>query len=102
MWRDLDQDGQSDAGVLQTLAEAGITSIALSSDGVGRTIAGNRIFGEGSYIDAEGSGAPYDAALRYSEHGIREETDGGLTVSSGRIGGSLSDGTETGVTLRAS
>ena len=89
VWRDLDQDGESDAGELQTLAEAGITSIALASDGVERTVAGNRILGAGSYTDADGLGALYDAALRYSEYGIREEADGSLTVSLGELRGSI-------------
>ena len=101
VWRDLDQDGESDAGELQTLAEAGITSIALSSDGVERTVARNRIFGEGSYIDAEGTGALYDAALRYSEYGIREEADGSLSVSLDESGILYVVGTETRVTLDA-
>ena len=101
VWRDLDQDGESDAGELQTLAEAGISSISLASDGAERTVAGNRILGEGSYIDAEGTGALYDAALRYSEYGIREEADGGLSVSLDESGILCVVGTETGVTLDA-
>ncbi len=101
VWRDLDQDGESDPGELQTLAEAGITSIDLTSDGVERTVAGNRVFGEGSYIDAEGTGALYDTALRYSEYGIREKADGSLTVSLGESGSLYLTGTETGVTLDA-
>ena len=101
VWRDLDQDGESDAGELQTLAEAGITSIALASDGAERAVEGNTIFGEGSYVDAEGTGALYDAALRYSEYGIREEADGSLTVSLGELGGVYLTGTETGVALDA-
>lgn len=101
VWRDLDQDGESDAGELQTLAEAGITSIDLSSDGVERTVSGNRIFGEGIYIDAEGTGALYDAALRYSDYGLREEGDGGLTVSLAESASVYMAGTETGVTLDA-
>ena len=101
VWRDLDQDGESDPGELQTLAEAGITSIALSSDGVERTVAGNRIFGEGSYADADGWGALFDAGLRYSEYGIREESDGSLTVSLDESGSVYLTGTETGVTLDA-
>ena len=100
-WRDLDQDGESDAGELQTLSEAGITSIDLTSDGVERTVAGNRIFGEGSYADADGSGTLFDAGLRYSEYGIREEADGGLTVSLDESGSVYLTGTETGVTLDA-
>ena len=101
VWRDLDQDGESDAGELQTLAEAGITSIDLTTDGVERTVAGNRIFGQGSYIDAAGTGALYDAALRYSEYGIREDGNGGLTVSLDESGSVYFTGTETGVTLDA-
>ena len=101
VWRDLDQDGESDAGELQTLAEAGISSIDLSSDGVERTVAGNRIFGEGSYTDADGLGSLYDAALRYSEYGIREEADGSLTVSLDESRSLYLTGTETGVTLDA-
>ena len=101
VWRDLDQDGESDPGELQTLAEAGIMSIDLTSDGEERTVEGNTILGEGSYTGAGGSGALHDAALRYSEYGIRKEADGSLTVS---LTGSASvhvAGTETGVTLDA-
>jgi len=101
VWRDLDQDGESDPGELQTLAEAGISSIDLSSDGVERTVAGNRIFGEGSYTDNDGSGSLYDTALRYSEYGIREEADGNLTVSLGEAASVYMAGTELGVTLDA-
>ena len=101
VWRDLDQDGESDAGELQTLAEAGISSIDLASDGVERTVSGNRIFGEGSYTDADGLGSLYDAALRYSEYGIREEADGSLTVSLDESRSLYLTGTETGVTLDA-
>ena len=101
VWRDLDQNGESDAGELPTLAEAGITSIDLTSDAVERTVAGNRIFGEGSYADADGTGVLYDAGLRYSEYGIREEADGGLTISLGESGSWYLAGTETGVTLDA-
>ena len=101
VWRDLDQDGESDPGELQTLAEAGITSVDLTSDGVERTVEGNTIFGEGSYTDGDGTGALYDVALRYSEYGIREETDGGLTVSLDESGSVHLTGIETGVTLDA-
>ena len=101
VWRDLDQDGESDPGELQTLAEAGIRSIGLTSDGVGRTVEGNRIFGEGSYTDGDGPGALYDVGLRYSEYGLREESDGGLTVSLGGSERVYLAGTETGVALDA-
>lgn len=101
VWRDLDQDGESDPGELQTLAEAGVRSIGLTSDGVGRTVEGNRIFGEGSYTDGDGPGALYDVGLRYSEYGLREEADGGLTVSLGGSERVYLAGVETGVTLDA-
>ena len=52
VWQDLDQDGESDPGELRTLDEAGITEISLTSDGVEQTVAGNAVFGEGSYTDA--------------------------------------------------
>ena len=83
VWQDLDQDGVSDPGELQTLAEAGITSISLTSDGVEQTVAGNTVFGEGSYTDAEGSQSFFDVALQHSEWGIREDADGNVTVGSG-------------------
>ncbi len=48
VWQDLDQDGESEAGELRTLDEAGITSISLTSDRVEQTVAGNTVFREGS------------------------------------------------------
>ena len=101
LWRDLDQDGESDPGELQTMAEAGIRSIGLASDGESRTVAGNRIFGEGSYTDGDGPGALYDVGLRYSEYGLREGPDGSLVVSLDGSGSVYMTGTETGVTLDA-
>lgn len=92
VWRDLDQDGESDPGELRTLAEAGVRSIGLTSDGEVRTVAGNRVFGEGRYTDGEGVGSLYDVGLRYSAYGLREESDGGLTVSLGGLGALVSGG----------
>ena len=83
VWQDLDQDGESDAGELRTMAEAGITSISLTSDGVEQTVAGNTVFGEGSYTDGEGSQSFFDVALQHSGWGIREDADGNITVGSG-------------------
>ena len=54
VWQDLDQDGESDPGEVRTLDEAGISSISLTSDGVEQTVAGNTVFGEGSYTAADG------------------------------------------------
>ena len=83
VWQDLDQDGVSDPGELRTLAEAGITSISLTSDGVEQTVAGNTVFGEGSYTDGEGSQSFFDVALQHSKWGIREDADGNIIVGSG-------------------
>ena len=54
VWQDLDQNGESDPGELRTLAEAGIASISLTSDGVEQTVAGNTVFGEGRLLAGAG------------------------------------------------
>jgi hypothetical protein len=73
VWRDLDQDGETDEGELQMTGEGGVTSLSLTSDqrnyGAGPDA---RIFGKGSYEyeDHEGevqSGDLYDTALRYED-----------------------------------
>ena len=78
VWQDLDQDGESDPGELRTPSEAGIESIAPSSDGVERTVANNEVFGEGVYTHEDGERAFLDAALRRSPYGFREDADGTL------------------------
>jgi hypothetical protein len=55
IWRDLNQDGASQPGELQTLAESGISSISLSRRAVGSTNAGNVIGYEASFLRADGS-----------------------------------------------
>ena len=55
VWRDLNQNGVSDPGELQTLAEAGITSISLARTHVGGTDAGNEIGYEASFTRADGT-----------------------------------------------
>ena len=67
VWRDLDQDGESDPGELSGLDEAGITSIPLASDGVKRRVAGSTVFGEGSYAGRNGPRAFWDVSLRIGE-----------------------------------
>ena len=64
VWQDLDQDGESDPGEVSSLDEAGIEWISLTSDGVKRTVAGNRVFGEGEYAGPHGPRAFWDAELR--------------------------------------
>lgn len=55
VWRDLNQNGVSDSGELQTLAEAGITSIALTRTDVTGTNQGHSIGYEASFSFANGS-----------------------------------------------
>ena len=60
-----------------------------------------RGFGEGRHTDEDDAGALYDVGLRYSAYGLREESDGGLTVSLGGSGRVYLAGTETGVRMDA-
>jgi hypothetical protein len=77
VWRDLDQDGVTDPGELQTMAEAGIVEIDLTSDGVAQTLDGNHVFGKTTFTKTGGgTGAVYDVALSASDAGIRFSEDG--------------------------
>ncbi len=49
IWRDLDQDAQTDAGELQTLAEAGIASISLTNTPSNTLNANNEITATGTF-----------------------------------------------------
>ena len=64
VWRDLDQDGESDAGELRSLDEAGIRSVGLTSDGVKRVVAGNTVYGEGVYVGPGGRRTFWDVVLQ--------------------------------------
>jgi EF hand len=56
IWRDLNGDGQVGPGELETLAQAGITSIKLASTAQsGDTVAGNTITATGSFVRADGT-----------------------------------------------
>jgi hypothetical protein len=55
VWRDLNQNGVSDAGELQTLAQVGIASISLERHQVGGTNAGNTVGYEGSFVRTDGT-----------------------------------------------
>ena len=48
-----------------------------------REVAGNTVFGEGVYSGAEGDRAFYDAALKHSTFGFREDEAGNITVGGG-------------------
>jgi Ca2+-binding RTX toxin-like protein len=55
VWRDLDQDGTTDAGELQTLASLGISGLNVASTSHSQTLAnGNEIADLGTFIKADG------------------------------------------------
>ena len=55
VWRDLDQDGVTDAGELLTLAALGITGLNVASTSHSQTLAnGNQIADLGTYIRSDG------------------------------------------------
>ncbi|MCB1342018.1 MAG: DUF2974 domain-containing protein, partial [Pseudooceanicola sp.] len=54
VWRDLDQDGLSDPGELQSLADAGVRSIKLAATLGNTEIAGNRVTHVSSYTGTDG------------------------------------------------
>lgn len=55
VWRDLDQDGVTDAGELMTLAEAGVASISLTRTDVAGTTNGHDIGFGGTFTRTDGS-----------------------------------------------
>ncbi len=55
VWRDLDQDGKTDAGELFTLSELGITSISVSYTATAQHVNGNDIVGTASFTRADGT-----------------------------------------------
>jgi len=55
VWQDADTDGQTDSGELRTLADVGITSIALAHDASSTAQNGNVLDGLGSVTHADGS-----------------------------------------------
>ena len=70
VWRDADQDGVSDLGELLTLAQLGITSINLTSDGVAsRPMDGVYVAGNTQATLANGQTLlVQDATFAYAEH----------------------------------
>ncbi len=55
VWQDANQNGVSDAGELRSLLEAGISSIALSSDATVRIVGDNVSFGVGEFTRTDGT-----------------------------------------------
>lgn len=80
VWRDLDQDGVTDAGELQTLDALGIVSISLThaaSDEDDREIGGNIVSRVGSFTRADNStGAIGDIVLAINETNSKWMGDG--------------------------
>jgi len=79
VWRDADQDGETDAGELRMTDQGGLSSVDLQSDGVAQQAGPDvRIHGKGRFEvrDDQGrrhDGDLYDASLRYA-HAPREKT----------------------------
>lgn len=70
-WRDLDQDGVSDAGELFTMNQLGITSISLNYFEADYDLNGNHIFLESTYLYEDGTeGQIVDVIF---DHVINEE-----------------------------
>ncbi|MBT4085395.1 MAG: hypothetical protein HOC33_11815 [Alphaproteobacteria bacterium] len=71
VWRDLDQDGETDEGELQMTGEGGLKSLNLTSDHQAQDAGPDvKIFGKSTYeyLDANGdvqTGRSYDTALRH-------------------------------------
>ena len=75
VWQDKNSDGVSDEGEFMSLDEAGITDIALESDGVERELAGNTVYGSATYHKEDGSsGEVGDVALRGETIEITEQS----------------------------
>jgi hypothetical protein len=73
IWRDADQDGETDAGELQMTGEGGLKSLNLTSDQQPRDAGPDaKIFGKGTfeYFDRDGiiqTADAYDVALQYEK-----------------------------------
>ncbi len=56
MWNDVNQNGVTDAGELQSLAQLGITSISLQGSGnSGESLGGSPVTNRSSFTRADGS-----------------------------------------------
>jgi hypothetical protein len=65
VWRDLNQNGQSEQDELKSLAGYGISSIGLQHDATYQKIAGNTVAGYGSYTDSSRTGRIGEVLLNY-------------------------------------
>lgn len=55
VWRDLDRDGTTDAGELQTMAQAGIASVSLAASPAGIDVNGNIITRTAAFTRSDGT-----------------------------------------------
>jgi hypothetical protein len=96
VWQDANQNGVSDAGEVRSLADWGIASINLTSDGVVRTpVAGVTEAGQTTASTADGSSMLVaDAAFAYSS--VAYSMSGGLNNMSGDAAGDAAQGTSAG------
>ena len=80
IWQDKDQDAITDWDEYNTLSNLGITSISLTSDGQQTTLAGNQVFGFGTYTTTSGQQkALADVGLSVG-NGVQLDTYEGFTI----------------------
>jgi hypothetical protein len=86
VWRDMDQDGVSDAGELSTLAQRGISSISLSNTASGQVINGNRVDSVASFTRTAG-GTSTVGAIDFAESLLQQEmtADAGVRMVRPRV-----------------
>ena len=78
VWTDANSNGVTDAGELQSLSDAGITSVGLVSDGVSYSAANGDVYvaGSGTYTRADGTtGATADAMFATGEAKATQEVE---------------------------
>ncbi len=59
VWQDVNSDGITQEGELQTLIERGISAIDLEAARIDQNVDGNTVFAEGTYTNADGSTGTY-------------------------------------------
>lgn len=80
VWQDANQDAIVDNGEYHTLAQLGIVSIGLASQGTEQSVNGNIIHGVSSFAFADGStGTVADVALRYLDGASSVHNDTSVT-----------------------
>ena len=77
VWRDVDQDGETDAGELYTLEALGITELILTNTPDGAFTGGNEVKATGTYRRADGTTRTMAAVEFLADpNGLLEQTDG--------------------------